>query len=217
MNSKDLLNLNLPAEVWSLVQRGLKQHGVYDGTFRGQPGPQTLKALDDYLAGASKGSSVRDAFVERVIELAQGEVGVQEEPANSNKGKRVQEYQRATWLDGTGWPWCAAFICWLVKEAIGARKVPFARPETAQAWDFENWARKQKGVTLYKNSSTPAKRGDIVVFTFSHIGLAVDDQKGSTVATIEGNTDGSGSREGGGVYKKSRKRSQIRSLIRFTF
>jgi hypothetical protein len=55
-----------------------------------------------------------------------------------------------------------------------------------------------------------------VVFTFSHIGIAVSppDEDGN-VATVEGNTDAAGSREGGGVYRKSRHVSKIRSRIRF--
>jgi hypothetical protein len=55
------------------------------------------------------------------------------------------------------------------------------------------------------------------MFTFSHIGIAVsapDDDGNVTVA--EGNTDTAGSREGGGVYLKSRHLSKIRSRIRFT-
>jgi hypothetical protein len=60
--------------------------------------------------------------------------------------------------------------------------------------------------------------GDIVIFTFSHIGIAVSepDEKGN-VKTVEGNTDKAGSREGGGVYLKTRNISKIRSRIRFNF
>jgi hypothetical protein len=58
--------------------------------------------------------------------------------------------------------------------------------------------------------------GDIVVFTFSHIGIAVSSpDKNGNVATVEGNTDSAGSREGGGVYLKTRHLSKIRSRIRF--
>jgi len=35
------------------------------------------------------------------------------------------------------------------------------------------------------------------------------------VLTVEGNTDSSGSREGGGVFQKRRHLSKIRSRIRF--
>jgi hypothetical protein len=155
-------------------------------------------------------------LVSRMVQLAEGEVGVVEVPKNSNKGKRVQEYQKATWLEGTGWPWCAAFICWLIFKAIESGiSVSFSRPQTAGAWDFESWARKQKGKGVVLLTSGEVKRGDIVVFKFSHIGFAVGDEDDDLIRTIEGNTDKAGSREGGGVYRKVRKKSEIRSWIRF--
>jgi len=36
------------------------------------------------------------------------------------------------------------------------------------------------------------------------------------VVTVDGNTDAAGSREGGGVFKKTRSVSKIRARIRFT-
>lgn len=159
-----------------------------------------------------------------MVELAASQVGVREHPKNSNRGKRVQEYQATTWLEGTGWPWCAAFICWLVREALF--QVPtsqgpkgFKRPETAGAWDFERWADKMagKGVERFEAGQKPIEPGDILVFTFSHIGIAEKAESKGRVATIEGNTDGSGTREGGGVYRQTRKLSDIREVIRITF
>lgn len=193
----------------SLVQHGLKALGYYSGTTRGIPGPKTKAALAAYL-GREEPTSV----VGKMIELARAEVGVREHPKDSNRGKRVEEYQAATWLDGTGWPWCAAFICWLCREAGMGDGL---RPKTPGAWAFEGWARRvDTPVKLIKPlRSAKVRAGDIVVFTFSHIGFAVGDQDGDTVRTIEGNTDAAGSREGGGVYEKTRKVSQIRSLIRF--
>mgnify|MGYP003651874603 CR=1 FL=1 len=104
-----------------------------------------------------------------------------------------------------------------MKEAIGKEDVEFERPRTAGAWDFENWAKKQavQGVDLRKPTNEDIKAGDIVVFTFSHIGLAVADADSSGyVKTIEGNTNGEGSREGGSVLEKNRHVSKIRSRIR---
>ena len=95
--------------------------------------------------------------------------------------------------------------------------VAFKRPQTAGAWDFENWARKQvnNGVDLRKPTNEDIKAGDIVIYTFSHIGLAVKDIDSSGyVATIEGNTNGAGGREGGSVLEKKRHVSSIRSRIR---
>jgi len=194
-----------------LVQHGLQALGFYSGTTRGRPGPKTKAAYERYLGGVERSGDTSD-LARRIVELAAAEVGVREVPRNSNRGPRVEEYQRATWLDGTGWPWCAAFVCWLVRELEKDFDLPFARPRTAGAWDFERWAR-DEGVKLFKPRAR-IRAGDIVVFTFSHIGLAADDEAHGKVATIEGNTDSSGSREGGGVYRKTRATSLVRSHIR---
>lgn len=161
-------------------------------------------------------------LADKLTEVAAREVGV-EEVDGSNCGARVNEYKAATWLPADkGWPWCAAFVCWCVREAMreaGVRETAtFKRPRTAGAWDFENWSRQQDGSTLTrKPHGGDIRPGDIVVFTFSHIGIAVGDpDKEGCVETVEGNTDAAGSREGGGVFRKRRRLAQIRSRIRFT-
>ena len=156
-------------------------------------------------------------LAQKMIELASKEVGV-EEVNGTNCGPRVNEYKSATSLDPEqGWPWCAAFICWLMREAMKDGSYTFKRPTTASAWGFEDWAAKQNNkVQLKKPHKDDIKAGDIVMFTFSHIGLAVSDPHDGYIDTIEGNTDGQGSREGGAVLKKKRKLSAIRSRIRIT-
>lgn len=161
---------------------------------------------------------LRDALAR----IAEGEVGVKEE-GGANKGKRIQEYQRATWLDGTGWPWCAAFICWAVREWVRAPAVLAGlkmdataaerwRPKTAGAWDFVRWANEHGAQVVDENMS--CRRGDIVVFDFSHIGLVVEDSSRGQITTVEGNTNGAGSRDGDGVWKKHRERSLVKRFIR---
>lgn len=199
----------------ALIQHGLKALGFYDGTTKGLPGDGTVKAYEAYLASAryvaTPGAGPASPSA-RLISILTAKGGVREVPANSNTGKDVQEFQSATWLSGTGWAWCAAFICWGFRELEKEMKLPFARPQTAAAWGFEEWATNE-GLKLYK-PRTKILAGDIVMFTFSHIGLAIADEKNGSVKTIEGNTDGSGSREGGGVYTKTRAVSLIRSHIR---
>jgi hypothetical protein len=93
----------------------------------------------------------------------------------------------------------------------------FQRPTTAGAWDFENWSRRQDYSTSTKKPHAgDILPGDIVVFTFSHIGLAVSAPVDGFVQTVEGNSNAAGSREGGSVVSKRRSLSQIRSRIRFT-
>ena len=182
----------------------------------GADGPVTWNAI---LAKMSTKNPIASggSIAEKMVSLAREEIGVSEVDG-SNCGPRVDEYKAATWLDADkGWPWCAAFICWLVREAIEGEDVKFKRPRTAGAWDFENWAKQQStnGVELRKPTNEDIKAGDIVVCPFSHIGLAVKDADSSGyVVTIEGNTNGAGSREGGSVLKKKRHVSKIRSRIR---
>jgi hypothetical protein len=159
-------------------------------------------------------------LAQRLVELAKKEVGV-EEIGGTNCGPRVNEYKAATWLPpDQPWPWCAAFIDWLVMRAMAesGQKYTFERPRTAGAWDLENWSMKQDGSTWTKLNpqASDIAPGDIVIFTFSHVGLAIDSPAKGMVQTVEGNSNAQGSREGGGVWKQTRKLSQIRSRIRFT-
>ena len=189
---------------WAVPRKNLKEDGVW--------GPKSQAAWDAYW-GAPEGG-----LTDRIVSLALAEVGVHE--TSHNSGVRVQVYQSCTWLDPGPWPWCAAFVCAILKWAKGPDQ-RWKSPRTAGAWDFEEWARSDlrsggeaAGVKLVK---PPAgiKRGDIVVFKFSHIDIAVEDEdRGGFVSTVEGNTDDDGGREGDGVYRKTRKGSQVRSVIR---
>lgn len=157
---------------------------------------------------------------EALVQIAVKEVGVTE-VNGTNCGPRVDEYKAATWLNPkVGWPWCAAFVCWCFREALALSGVKetktFKRPRTAGAWDFENWSLAQDSTT---NTRKPHKNdilaGDIVIFKFSHIGIAASaPDKNGNVVCLEGNTDGAGSREGGAVLRKTRHVSKIRSRIR---
>ena len=204
------MNFKTKKQVVKAVQKliGVSADGV--------DGPVTWNAILSELSTKKDNMNGKDV-PQKMVLLAREEIGVSEVDG-SNCGPRVDEYKAATWLDpDKGWPWCAAFICWLVREAIEGEDVKFKRPRTAGAWDFENWAKQQSanGVELRKPTNEDIKAGDIVVFTFSHIGLAVKDADSSGyVVTIEGNTNGAGSREGGSVLEKKRHVSKIRSRIR---
>ena len=153
----------------------------------------------------------------RIVSVATAEIGV-EEVNGTNTGIRVNEYKSATNLPPKeAWPWCAAFVCWVVKQAMGDRPYTFSRPTTAGAWDLERWSLEQNASTNTKKSpGSDIKAGDIVIFRFSHVGFAVADAEDGFVTTVEGNTDIAGSREGGGVFRKRRAVSIVRSRIRFT-
>lgn len=174
------------------------------------------------MGASPKISMSTPSIAQSLVEVALREVGTQE-VNGSNCGPRVNEYKAATWLPANkGWPWCAAFVCWCVQQALlhaGVKETKtFKRPRTPGAYDFENWSKDQDGTTHTKKPHRgDIQQGDIIVFTFSHIGIALSaPDKNGNVKTVEGNTDGAGSREGGAVLKKTRHVSNIRSRIRFT-
>ena len=167
----------------------------------GQDGPVTWGSILNTLSASPATSPSSDKISTRMVALAEEQIGVSEIDG-TNCGPVVDKYKAATWLDPTkGWPWCAAFICWLIRETIKGEGALFDRPETAGAWDFENWARKQEGVELRKPTNHEIKAGE-------------DMDLSGYVTTIEGNTNGEGSREGGAVLEKRRHVSKIRSRIR---
>ncbi len=65
----------------------------------------------------------------------------------------------------------------------------------------------------YGEITEKAVKGDIVVFTFSHIGI-VESNAGSMIKTIEGNTDTKGNREGVEVAWKNRSMNIVKAFIR---
>jgi hypothetical protein len=167
-------------------------------------------------------------LLERLAKIAMNEVGVLETGGN-NQGPRIKEYQKATLLYPGEWPWCAAFVCWCIREwllkvpgtqdAVGIEDNDTAmwRPMTARAFSFIEWA--QKRGLYVTDEKELAQTGDIAVFDFSHVGIVVADQKAGEkfIQTVEGNTNGKGERDslsGDGVWKKKRDARLVRAYIR---
>lgn len=116
-----------------------------------------------------------------------------------------------------GYPWCAAFVSFCVQKLLN-NSPSFSMtkpPKEASVSRFLNvWAKNNNCLIFPRNSEFfKPQKGDIVVFTFSHIGI-VESVNGKMVTTIEGNTNDAGSREGSAVARKVRVNSIIKSYIR---
>jgi hypothetical protein len=142
---------------------------------------------------------------ERAYTVACGLVGVMEQGGN-NMGPVVTKIIRANGGAGPE-PWCGDFVAYCYRNA-GSHGVD------------RTWA------SVHECGNDPdvhrvgrPERGDLVRFTFDHIGMYVRDVDGGTIETIEGNTGASGavsdsSTGGDGVYRKHRSRSLVSDFLR---
>lgn len=154
--------------------------------------------------------------LERVIAVAEGEVGNTEYPPGSNRIK----YWDIFGSDWQGHPWCVAFLAWCFHTA-GEAAAFFGGAKTASCGTLLWWYRLQYQTLAVSQ----VERGDIVILNFSgtldnqHCGLVTDvcRSNGSIlyIRTIEGNTSDGGSQDNGGmVCRKIRYPRQIVGVCR---
>jgi hypothetical protein len=172
-----------------------------------------------------------------IVETAAKEVGVREEPRNSNRGPRVDMYQLVVGTWALGGHWCASFvsaICKWAAESMGKETLVPITGGVTRMWRKSN----ERGLLCYTLEDIEAGRqsiqpGDIFILCHelnkvekirnfeeisapSHTGLCDGVYNSSTkeYGTIEGNGSPRGSRNGDGVYNRSRNLSD-RKLVGF--
>lgn len=188
-------------------------------------------AVDGKLGPATL-AAIMPTTIAKLLAVAHAEANAQvRETGGSNRGARVEMYQRAAAL-GPGDPWCAAFVAWCMMQATaGATKAP--------AWCSGS------AITTWHKGSRAAGDANIAVPTDPNVALRVapgwiwvraKDAKGATDAarglwvqghcgivvavdaagfhTIEGNTNAAGSREGDGVYRKFHRWDDAKQMAR---
>lgn len=167
----------------------------------------------------------KNEAIDILVDIAKCQTSVREEGGN-NKGVDIVKYQERTWLKPGSWAWCAAFMCYVLdiwihnKDVLEFMKIQ--QPENwrckdASAFGWIKWAKQRK---IYVTDERElAKKGDIVVFDFSHIGIVIEDQKSltSSIITIEGNTEPNTVQRDGnsdGVYQMKRSPKLVKAYIR---
>ena len=159
------------------------------------------------LFGRSYGCPLKQNEVRKTYTA---EIGVRE--TGFNKGKRVEEYLKATNLKA-GNAWCAAFITWTFKQ-VGIKAVVSGYSPN---WFQSNIVYKRDD-NINRNYSAAA--GDVFGLWFAnkgriaHVGF-IDKKEGNYYITVEGNTNEAGSREGDGVYRKRRNIKTIYAISRW--
>jgi len=146
---------------------------------------------------------------EKLVQLAAYHcdvLNVHEEPKGSNRGEWVEKYLKAAGL-GPGYPWCASFVTYLLKEC-GYTEGPDKHRAAVISW--ARWAENRNKIVAIP------KRGDLF-FTLNangtgHIGIVLELRVDGTLRTIEGNTNDEGDREGYEVCRRERKMRGLRFI-----
>lgn len=138
----------------------------------------------------------------KIIEIARGEVGYTEMPPNSNKTKYGQ------WFGFDGVAWCAMFVSWCYDHAgFPLGNIGFIKGFCGCQTGYDHW------VKSGEITNTP-KEGDIVLFDwnkdrrYDHTGLFICDLGNGKFQTIEGNTSFGNNSNGGEVMIREREYSQ---------
>ena len=144
-------------------------------------------------------------FATTARDIALTQEGVRE--TSRNRGPEVDEYVRAVHLAPEGQhAWCAAFVAWCCQSAAARLGVTNPLPLCAGALRLWQTAPAQFRRTVPEPGAifvTAHGRG------LGHVGFVVAWDGGPTCQTIEGNTNGGGSREGDGVYRRTRTLAEI--------
>jgi cell wall-associated NlpC family hydrolase len=138
----------------------------------------------------------------KAVRWARSQVGVKESPPGSNRGPKIDDWQRAHGM--LAQPWCGAFVGMALRA--GGVRLPngVVYTPTILAWAKN----RQHGLSL---TSKP-RPGDLVLYKFSngpapveHVGLYIGEG-----LTIEGNTssDEQGSQDNGGMVAVRRRRGR---------
>ena len=126
-----------------------------------------------------------------LLPIALAELGVREW-SGKNDGPKVEAYLAAAGLK-KGQPWCAAFVSWVYQQA------GYPKPRTGWSpalFPASRLVKKGKPGVVFGIYYPELKR-------IGHCGFVLSETT-DWLLTVEGNTNGGGSRDGDGVYRKRR-------------
>ncbi len=139
----------------------------------------------------------------KIIQIARTEIGVSEQPPNSNKQKYGE------WFGWNGVAWCAQFVSWCYSTAgFPLGNIGFVK-------GFAGCQSAYSHFLATKEITTHPQEGDIVLFDwnsdhrYDHVGLFVKwiDEKKGVFETIEGNTSLTNDSNGGAVMSRTRNKA----------
>jgi len=151
-----------------------------------------------------------------IIALAAKQIGIKENPANSNKVLyNTWFYGRE--VSGSQYAWCVVFIAWLFNECGGAGIWIDGKAKSTAYVPYVVSAAKKAGQWVTKDFVP----GDIVAYDFtgaksnpSHVGVIEKINTDGTITAIEGNTSATSTDNGGSVMRCTRNLKYVVGAFR---
>ena len=150
---------------------------------------------------------------EKILEIARLQLGIKENPPNSNRVKFNTAYYGQE-VSGSAYPWCCAFVWWVFREA-GASRLFYGGKKTASCSTLLGFHKAQ----AVRENYLP---GDIIFFNFDgkrntqHVGIC-EGWDGRYITTIDGNTAPTNEANGGAVMRRRRPKKYIVGAYRPTY
>jgi CHAP domain len=132
------------------------------------------------LGGPDRGGSPG----ERIVAIAESQVGQTEQPPGSNESPAIAQYRSATAGAIPGAPWCAYFASWVARQAgepLGSQGEGLGA--VSEIW---SWAQ-SAGRAVPNGPGVMPKPGDLIVFGDEHVGIVKQVLPDGNIETIEGN------------------------------
>jgi hypothetical protein len=124
--------------------------------------------------------TIRSDTLDRLLEVARSQVGTERQ--RTNKVKYNTSYYGHE-VSGDAFKWCVVFIWWCMQKC----SVPMdVFPKTARVFTVRDWYKKRG--RFFPMPAGP-KKGDLVIYSYSHIGLVAQVLPDDNILTIEGNQD----------------------------
>ena len=118
---------------------------------------------------------------QRIVQIAEGEVGQAEQPPGSNDSPRIAQYRSATAGAEAGAPWCAYFASWVARQA----GVPLGDQGQGFGSVDDLWAWAQRTGRAVPAGQRP-QPGDLAIFN-EHVGIVTSVLPDGRIQTVEGN------------------------------
>jgi len=134
------------------------------------------------------------------LQIAQTQIGQQEEPKGTNRGPMIDKYLASVGLV-PGYAWCQAFVHWCYEQA--AQQLAQVNPVVKTAGVLDCWNRTAVQFKITKSEALQhpelLKPGYQFILSYGggagHTGIILSVE-GNIIHTIEGNSNNGGSREG---------------------